>query len=313
MGLLLVSCSGLKKIAVGSTASILYDASVEIETEDNWEHFSKAVPGNLKLIEGMHSVNPSDEQLLVTLIKGYAGYAFIVPETYYLNDFYAENDDETNLKQALYHYSRSFKYGLNFLELQGLTYKDLTKALKEKGGIPRLLDNHLDEEKLHLEAILFMGQSLGQMVNFQRTRMSMVAQLPVVKGLFDWVCAKKPDMNFGACQIFYGAYEAGRPRTMGGNPEKGKKIFLKMIEDNPANWLARVAYMQFYLIPLLDEKGYKQQKFFMETAKRKHYQELTWSPVRKPDVDFKEKRLRLYQALAIKRFEIMQKFEKEIF
>ncbi len=313
IGLLLVSCSGLRRMAVGTSSAIIYDASTELESEDNWQHFSKAVPSNLKLIEGLHSIKSDDENLLVTLTKGYAGYAFVVPETLYLNDFYAENDKLSQLNQTLYHYSRALEYGLQFLELYGITYSDLIKAQKRQGGVPALLDEKLDEDILHYEAVLFTAQSLGQLVNFQRTRMTMVAQLPIAKGLFDWVCTKSPNMNFGACQIFYGAYESGRPRAMGGNPEKGKEIFLKLIKANPANWLARVAYMQFYLIPMLDEEGYKKQKFFMETAKRKHYQELKWSPLKKEDKDFTQKRLRLYQSLAIKRFEIMQKFEKDIF
>jgi len=313
VGLSLISCSSLKRIAVGSSSSLLYDASYELETEDNWEHFAKAVPSTLKLIEGLYSIKPDDEKLLVTLTKGYAGYSFVVPESLYLKDFYEESDNSVHLEQALYHYSRALEYGLQFLKLNNISYKDLVAANKTSGGIPALLNEELDDEMLHYEGVLFTAQALGQLVNFQRTSMTMVAQLPIAKGLFDWVCTKKPDMNFGACQIFYGAYEAGRPRTLGGDPQKGKKIFLKLIKDNPSNWLARVAYMQFYLVPMLDEAGYKKQKFFMETARRKHYKELKWSPLKKSSSDFKEKRLRLYQSLAIKRFEIIQKFEKDIF
>ena len=58
--------------------------------------------------------------------------------------------------------------------------------------------------------------------------MGLVSNLPIVKGLFDWVCSKSPNINFGACDIFYGAYQAQRPLMLGGNPEKGKEIFLKV-------------------------------------------------------------------------------------
>ena len=35
---------------------------------------------------------------------------------------------------------------------------------------------------------------------------------------------------------------------LGGNPEKGRKIFENYIKENPANWLARVAFSN-YIIP----------------------------------------------------------------
>src|SRR5690606_29325702 len=125
---------------------------------------------------------------------------------------------------------------------------------------PALLSKKLPSNKRAYEATAFFAQALGGLINMKKDDMVLVAQLPVAKGMFDWVCVEEPNINHGACDLFYGAYEAGRPKMLGGNPEKGKKIFLKAIELNPNNWLARVTYLQYYVIPMFDEDEWAAQK-----------------------------------------------------
>jgi len=312
--LLLSSCGMMQTIAVGTTGSVLYSASNEAERENNWDNFASAILGNLKFVEGLLYLDPDNEELLVSAIKGYAGYGFAINETRYLKDQLAENDKVENLNEALYNFSRAFKYGLKFLKENDIDYMKLAKASKDNEGIKNLLDEELSDKKLHHEAILFIGQSLGSMINLQRDKMVMVGQLPVVKGLFDWVCEKDPDINFGACNIFYGAYYSGRPKALGGDPKKGNEIFLNYIEKNPKNWLARVAYIQFYLIPLSDEKGYKAQRFHLQKYLNFHNEERIWSPLDKNHEDmFTEKNLRIYQTIAMERFKIIKRYQKDIF
>jgi hypothetical protein len=138
----------------------------------------------------------------------------------------------------------------------------------------------------------------------------------VAKAMFDWVCMKDPKINYGTCDIFYGAYEAGRPKMLGGNPDKGKDIFLRAIENHPHNWLIRTSYMQYYLIPQNDKAGFDQQLEYLK-SKQEEFQafhvyssdsnankEVNWN---------QESRLRFYQSLALKRFELINKYQKQFF
>lgn len=309
----LTGCGSVQKIAVGTTGSLMYEATKGLETQGNWENFKDGTLANLTLIDGLLHLKPEDSELLVTAIKGYTGYAFAVNETLYLNDYFNDETESRHKNQAIYNYAKAFSYGVKFLESEGISWEKLVQSQNKEGGVVEVLESNLSSNMLNFEGVLFAAQALGGMINLQKTDMTLVASLPIVKGMFDWVCAKRPSINFGTCQIFYGTYEAARPKMLGGNPQKGKEIFLKLIAEHPNNWLARVAFMQYYIIPMLEEDDYKSQKFYMETAVRKHYKELLGKPMRKQESDFSEPRLRLYQSLAVKRFEIIKKFEEDLF
>lgn len=312
---LLASCGSIQRVGVSSTADIIYQASAEMEKEGNWELFKTAVPSNLKLLEGLLEVHGTDKNLLVSLIKGYTGYAFAVHETLHLEELWSGSHHRFHYDQALQMYTKALNYGLRYLELEGVTHQQLLKSMREVRGINKLLS-----QKLHLknirdrEAVLFTAQALGSLINMQRTDMTIVAQLPVAKEMFDWVCEFDPQMNFGACAIFQGAYEAGRPVMMGGNPELSRKIFIAAIEENPHNWLVPLSYIQLYALPLYKEELYQEWKPRFEKWSKDLKAELNWSSVKgQNEAVFAEPRLRFYQALAIKRFELMKKYEKNIF
>lgn len=313
---LFTSCGNfMTKMAVGTTASLLAKASYEMETESNWQNLEKGMIANLKTVEALVYLKPDDKELLVTLTKGYAGYAFTVNETLYLYDQFEEKEKSFNKDQLIFNYSRAFRYGLRFLKENGIEFQNLVDAMKTEGALEKLFDKELSDDTLDLEGVLYTGQSLGGMINYQKTNMKMVTLLPMAKGMFDWVCKKRPDIGHGICDLFYGAYESGRPRMMGGNPKLGKKRFLNMIKKYPNNWLARLAYVQYYLIPQYDEEGYKLQKPYLEKALELHNKEMKWlpgDPIATSEV-FSIKRIRLYQAISVERYKIIKKYEKEIF
>ena len=112
---LLSSCSSIQRMAIGAGSDLLYEASTSLEEENNWETFKQGVPGNLKLMEVLLSAKPEDEKLLVNLARGYAGYAFGINETLYLEDLYPDKKDySTHKEQAIVNYSMKPSPGRNF-------------------------------------------------------------------------------------------------------------------------------------------------------------------------------------------------------
>lgn len=309
----LYSCAGIRSMALKTAAPLFKDAMTGIESESNWEAFRRGTPGNLTLIDGLLAVRPYDEALLMAAIKGNAGYAFGVEETLFLDDKLNDEDESLYKDQAIAYYAKAFSYGLDFLKANDLSLADVERSIKDEKGIPGLLDSQLSNDDSTLEAILFTAQALGSLINLQREKMLLVAKLPVVKGMFDWVCEEKPNIANGTCQIFYGSYEAGRPKMLGGNPEKGREIFESYIEANPHNWLARVAFIQYYAIPQSNENIYRLQAKELSKFKDLQGERLNWHPGEKTPAAFEQKSLGLYQAIAIKRFEIIKKFENDLF
>jgi hypothetical protein len=299
-------------MALKTAAPLFFKSTPGLEKEGNWQAFKEGTPGNLKLLDGLISLRPHDTNLLVPAIKGYAGYGFVVHETLFLDDKWSEKEKSIHREQALAYYSQAWKYGLEYLKQHGVSYKDLQEAVK-KDGISGLLEDKLGDDLMDLEGVLFSAQALGSLINLQRQKMLMVAQLPIVKGMFDWACGKKPDLAHGTCMIFYGSYEAGRPKMLGGNPEKGRKIFENAIKAYPHNWLIRMAFIEHYIIPMSDEDLFLAQKLEFEKYVDWFEDELIWRPDLSNRAAFKNERLRLFQSVAVKRFNIVKKYQEDLF
>ena len=309
----MTSCSSIRSLGLSAATPMFVDAAPGFEKEGNWDSFKDGIPGNLKLLEGLLEVRPDDASLLSSAIKGNAGYGFAVYETLYLDHKLAEEEDSVYKKQAISYYKKALDYGFHFLSLEDISFKVLQKANKENEGIKKLFDDRLDDDLVSLEAIAFTAQAMGSLINLQRDKMALVAQLPIVKSMFDWVCEKDPAIGNGVCDIFLASYEAGRPKMLGGNPEKGKELFEKAIKERPHNWLIRVAYLEHYVIPMSDEDLYGEQKRILKKLSELHDQENNWNPTLGKNEAFKNRRLRLYQAVAIKRFKTIKKYEEDLF
>lgn len=305
----LMSCSVVQKVAVGTTGQIAGQASYEMEQERDWEVFYQATPGNLKFIEGLLYLEPKNEELLLASLKARAGYGFGVYETLWLDERLSAREDEIVKNSLNMNYSKAIEYGLRLLELKGVELKVLQTKLQDN-KLNDYLNKNLD--KNDLELVFYTAQSMGSLVNYNRSRPILVSRLPLVKGLFDWVCEKDPNFNHGACEIFYGAYEAGRPKMLGGNLEKGRAHFLKAIEKFPYNRLARVSYMIHYVIPTFDNKEFVNQKDILEES----FEELDELYIWNPDsnrLGEELKKAALFNAIAKKQFEIIVANEDEIF
>ena len=303
----LTSCSSFNHMAVSSSASLMLEASSDMETEVNFENTKTALVPNLKLLEGLLSQAPANSKLLFTLTKGYTGLAFMVNESDMFEEEWSGKKTEENKRQALLNYTRAFNYGLRYLETKDINYENLFTQTE------KILTKNLSHAQIDLEAVLFTAQSLGGMINLQKDNMSLIAQLSVVKDMFDWACKINPDLNFGACEIFYGAYESGRPKMLGGHPELGKAHFLNAIKKFPNNWLIRTSYIQYYLIPLNDEEGFAREMDVLENI-YKNFEANNIYSVKKIEPDWNlEPHLRIYQSLAMKRYELLIKYKKQLF
>lgn len=310
---LLGSCSTVRKMGLGVASPMFVDALPVMEQEALWDTFRDSTLGNLKLAEGLLATDPENKDLLVSVIKGYAGYGYGVYETQYMVEKYAEVEEPQYRNMAINTYLKSFNYGLAFLEINDIDFDGLKKRINDNEDMMSYLDDNLSNNSLTREAILFTAQSLASLINLQRDNIALVSYLPIPKAMFDWVCKRDPEIAHGTCAVFYGSYEAGRPAMLGGNPEKGKAIFEKAIVKYPSNWLMRVAYLESYIVPMMDEDLYAAEKKVMKTYEKLFEKEITRFPGNKPDQHFENKQLRIYQAIALKRFKAITKYEKDIF
>ena len=318
--ILLTSSCSFNHMAVSSSSDLLYVISNEAEAGSNYEIFRIGTPANLQLLEGLLSESPQNKDLLLALTKGYGGYAFAVNETEMLNEEWSGANDyksEFARNQALLNYSRSLEFGIRYLHIEKIEFKKLLTQTNDLQAVTLLFNKYLSADKKNLELLLFTAQALVALINLQKDNISLVAQLPLAKTMFDWVCAKNPNINFGNCAILQGALEASRPKMLGGNPLKGKEIFLLGIENNPHNWLIRSMYMQYYLIPQNDKEGFDFQiKYLKEKQQEFNSYHIYSADIKNDDKnknELGESHLRFYQSLGLKRTEMMNKYYKQFF
>lgn len=301
----LSSCSSINRFAVNTSSDLLYTSADAVQTQHQLEMMRYALPGNFLLLEGLLSVSPSNLEILGTLTKGYVAYAYGINEMdFHTFEYEHKNQNaEENLKITLQNYTKAFEFGKRYFALKNIDLNNLTSEIL----IARLTDSKLD-----LETTLYTAQSLGAMINLQKDNIALVSLLPKVKILFDFACDKKSDLAFGTCDIFKGTYEAGRPKMLGGNPEKGQEYFQKAMAKYPHNWLIRTSYIEYYLIPQGDEEGLKKELDILAPLHDEFISRQTYHP-QTPEKEWeKEPYLRFYQAIAMKKFELFKRFQKEL-
>jgi tetratricopeptide (TPR) repeat protein len=310
--LILSSCS-LNKLAVRSAAPLFDEASMSIEKEKNWNFLKDSVPSNLMIMEGLLSIDPDNKKMLKNLIKGYGAYAFGVSETLYLEEQWSESNNTKELDSAIDYYGRALKHGLHYLKLYGIKTDEILAAQdysQMKKLVTKVLKDHDGREVL-----FFTAQSWGGLMNLQRGNISLLSTMGAMKNMIDTVCEVEPTFQFGACDLFYGAYEVSRPRTLGGNPDKGMKIFKQAMLSRADNLLIPVAYLQYAVIPAGNSDEYKSVKEKLEKAAVQFKNLSLVVPGIGVENTFvqSDERLSVLNTIAMKRFEIIKKFEKKLF
>lgn len=299
-------CS-LQKIALRSSTPIFENSSNSLVKEGNWDYFSKATPGNLKLLELLWDQDKDNMRLQSILVKGYAGYAFAVPETLYFEDMLLDKEDSEAKQEAIYFHTKALDLGISYLEKKGIKREELLS--NDESSLAKKLKKLGEDDFI---VLAYLGQAWGSLINLQKDNVALVAQVPKVKLLFDRVCDVKPDFENNMCDLFYAQYEAARPKMLGGNPEKGKELFLEAIKKSPYNQLIKLNYIQYVVLPNFDEEAYEE----MAKVLRKEFEDFdnlnreTLSNL-SPYKDHVE--LNLYNGIAKKRFKTIEKNKKNIF
>lgn len=304
--LALGGCS-LQKMALRQSTPVFEKSSDGMMKEGDWEFFKAATPSNLKSMELIWMQDPENLKLLSVLTRSYAAYAFVVHETLAFEADLAGVDDFAAKNDAITFYTRTLDFGLLYLDKKGIKRKDLLENDDQK-LIQKL--NKLDVDDAN--ALLYTAQAWGSLINLQKDNIALVSQIPKVKVLFDHVCKIEPDIDQNVCDIFFAQYEASRPKMLGGNPENAEKMYLQAIKKYPHNLLIRTNYIQYLLLPGFESEKYEKQAVVLKEKLMK------WNDLNRDTLEnlspFKKLQdLNLYNSVAKKRFQIIEKYKSKIF
>ena len=305
------SCSSVRSVALNTSVDLFEKGSLQMETESEWDFFEAGALANIKMLEGLLYNDPENEKLLTLVIKGYSGLGFGVYETLYITDKYKDRANSQAKANAISAYTRAVEYGRVYMGEKGIDSSFLLENVLTPRKIVEKLKSELDEDDV--EAIFYTAQSWMSLINLQRTDLSLVAQLPAVKSLFDWSCELKPDIQNGACSLFYGLYELSRPKMLGGNPKKGREILSDYMNKNPYNMLAKITYFEYVLIAGGEEEKYKSFKNHLRSDFNTFEFLNNLGKLKSDNPFLKKPTLNLLNAISLKRYKLLLENEKEFF
>lgn len=307
---LTTSCSLIHKAALRTTASVIHKGSDEPLTEGNWEQFKLATPGNLKLLEGLWYADQKNKKLLSLLIKGYSAYAFGIAETEATKSIVLDELSEENTEQSILLYEKAVFYGEKYLSVSGINPQEFWNV-----SYPSTIASEFDSQfsKSDYVALLYFGQAIGSSINLQRTNVVKMSFMNHSFKIIDWVCKKQPDIERNSCQLFRAVLTASMPSVMGGSQDLAREQFKKLMKDMPHNLLVHLSFIQYHIIPMLEE-----EEFFVEMKslekKLKSWFSLQMGIKNKKNKLYQDQReFNLFNAIARKRFKEIKRVQKDIF
>ncbi len=187
----------------------------------------KAIPGNLKILEGFLKNDPDNPELLRMLSMGFCGYSIL----------FVEGGDR---KRASALYYRACLYGLAAIginkKLETINSEELNKALHSVG-------------KNEMPVLLWATVSWSSWVNLNLHKPAAIAQLGMIKSCIDKLEKEDPNLFYGLPYLLKGVYLSARSPMLGGDYIKAKEYFEKsLLSGNRNLFLTQYFYAKYYCV-----------------------------------------------------------------
>ncbi len=234
----LISSCSLNRIAANTTAGVMVNASKTFNEESDLDWAEAAMPGNLKMIEGLLVSSPENTDLLGMLAQGYCSYGFA---------FLEDSEEPNKVERAKRFYQRGYHYGLRALpksiqSTSASTLDSFENSLKDisKSDVPNLF---------------WSAYCLGNWVNLNKANVAGIAELSRSELMMRKVLELDESFYYGGAHLFYGVYYGGRPKILGGNTKRAKEHFDKASAFSSGKLLVTKLFTaQYFAVPTQDEE-----------------------------------------------------------
>lgn len=219
--LTLSGCS-LRTVAVRKVADYLASGGAGWASEDDPELVRDALPFALKTMEGLLAEAPHHPGLLLGLCRGFASYAggFLEP-------------DAAELESTDFAAARELRARARRLHLRARSY--CLRALDERfAGAGTALASAPDAALARIpregvELLYWTGGAWGSAIGLGLDRPELVADLPVVRALFERALVLDESWDRGALHEVMIAFDSFPP-AMGGNFKRAREHFARALE-----------------------------------------------------------------------------------
>ena len=227
LGLMLAGCSP-GRFSVKAVLPLVGSQILAMQEERDPALAEKAIPANLKMLEGLLKQDPDNTWILENLAEGFCGYAYSFLE-----------DTEPGRASSLYERGKDYALRATIIRTGREKWQDL--SLDEWS----LALNNV--EVAHQPALFWLGQCWGGWLMQNLDSVEAFADIPRVEGLMKKVHELDPAFHHAGPNLFLGVFYGGRSRMLGGNPEKSRHHFEKALD---------LTEKKFLLVRLLFAKTY---------------------------------------------------------
>ncbi len=243
-----LSACNLNKIAADQTASVMNEAAPALDGFWDYDIAGKGMPAAMLQLEAMLAISPDNEDLALNLAKAYVGYGVGWVENEY-EIAYGEGDidkaDRLRHRARLL-YLRARNLALRCMRNRDPGVDDILKSQPDE--IETYLAKHYKDED-DLPPLFFAALAWGAAINMSLDDPGLIADIPTVKA-FALHAKGLDDLFFnGGVYIFLGGLEAAFPPALGGDPERGAKIFEEgLARTGRKNHMIHVNYARIYAV-----------------------------------------------------------------
>jgi hypothetical protein len=195
-----------------------------------------ALGSNLKLVEALIKGDPENPRLLLMAAQGFNAYALA----------FAEDD---SLERARMFYARGRDYAMRVLMQNSKMKEAMNKDLPSFQAALATLS------KDDVPAVFWTAFGWGSYINITRSDVGVVADLPKVLAMMEFVRQVEPTYYHGGPYLILGSIEGSVPQALGGKPEKAKEYFERALAVNGGKFLLTyVYYAKMYAVQTLNQE-----------------------------------------------------------
>jgi hypothetical protein len=188
----------------------------------------EALPGQLKLLEGLLKNAPQNRRFLTALCMGFTGYAMLFVE-------------ESAPGRASMLYLRAKSYGLRALGMNDLTPQNIDEKLAAL-------------DPVSVEPLFWTTLSWNAWIRLNLDKPTALGQLNMAQKFLDRVMEIDPAFFYGSPYIVYGSMLAAKPKILGGDAARARTYFSKaMALTRGKFFLAQYYYAKTYAVRVQDK------------------------------------------------------------
>ncbi len=225
--------SGCVRFALRLSPSLFPDLVSSIFEECDQKLAKSAIPGNLKLMEGLLKKDPENREILSTLCTGFCGYSMLFVE-------------EGDPKRASELYLRAKGYGIRALGDRGAAIRDANA--KE---ISSILEDVSGED---IEVLLWIAIAWNAWINLNLDKPAALAQIKISQACLERVLVVDSDYLYGMPCILMGASLSAMPRMFGGDLKRARDHFERALEISKRKFFLAQYYLARYYAVMAQDR-----------------------------------------------------------